>query len=218
MLTFGYENRFSGPLKALAAIAFGVFLIVTKANAMTLIVQIMSVGAFAYGVFSLVVSLKDKSMAMLTGNAVINIIASVLLFAFAGPVSAVVRYILGSLLFMFGLYQVVVLYSARNVINGGFLPMVLPVLIMLGGCMFFSQELIGTDIMGMLAGIAFILFGVSEILATYKMNQVLSKLKAEAEAAAEQMAVEENTAGPDGELQQIEDGSVKDVDFEKVDQ
>ena len=207
MLTFGYENRFSGPLKALLSIAFGIFMIATKANAMTLIEQIIAVAVLAFGVFSFLVGLKHKTMQMLSMNAIVNIVVALLLFFFAGPISAVLRYILGAILFFFGLYQVMVLFSARNILKGGFMPFVLPVLVMLAGGMFFSQELIGNDIMGLIAGIAFILFGVSELVASFKMKEVFTHLKEESEkkSASSELTVSDEWTQ-----------SAKDVDYEKV--
>lgn len=207
MLTFGYENKFSGPLKAILAVAFGVFLIATKANAMTLIVQIMAVGLLAFGIFSFLVGMKgtnDNSVRMLVVNAVVNIVAALLIFLFADAISAVIRYLLGAMLFLFGLYQVCVLFSARHSLSGGVLPFVFPVLVMLFGAMFFSKELIGQDMFGLIAGIAFILYGVSEIIATVKMNQVISEIN---------RTREEETQ----DSQMIETEPVKDVDYTKVD-
>lgn len=203
MLTFGYQNKFSGPFKALLAIAFGVFLIMTQANAMKLVVQIISVCVFVYGIFSLIFGLRNRSSHILSTSAVINIAISLLLFTFAGPVSAVIRYILGSLLFLLGMYQTIVLFSARNEMKAGVLPFILPVVIMLAGGMFFSKELIGNDILGVLSGIAFVLFGISELLASFKINQILSE-------------AEKKNNQPEGNWMQIDNKSVRDVDYEKV--
>lgn len=205
MLTFGYQSKFSGPFKALLAIAFGIFLILTQANAMKLVVQIISICIFVYGVFSFILGMKNSSLQMLTIGSVINIAISLLMFTFAEPISAVIRYILGSLLFLLGLYQTVVLFSARREIKGGVLPFILPVVVMVAGCIFFSKELIGNDLMGLLAGIAFVLFGLSELLASVKMNQAISKTETDKENSA------------DGKLMQIDQKSVRDVDYEKVD-
>lgn len=205
MLTFGYQNKFSGPFKALIAIAFGVFLIATGVNAMKLVVQIISVCIFVYGIFSFILGLRNNTSQMLVPSSIINIAISLLMFTFAGPISTVIRYILGSILFLLGLYQTLVLFSARKEINAGVLPFIMPMVIMVAGCLFFSQELIGNDLMGHLAGIAFVLYGVSELFASVKMNQVITRMNSgKAEAA-------------DGKWLQVENKSAKDVDYEKVD-
>ena len=185
MLTFGYQNKFSGPFKALIAIAFGVFLIATGVNAMKLVVQIISVCIFVYGIFSFILGLRNKTSQMLVPSSIINIAISLLMFTFAGPISTVIRYILGSILFLLGLYQTLVLFSARKEINAGVLPFIMPMVIMVAGCLFFSQELIGNDLMGHFAGVAFILYGASELFASVKMNQVITRMNSEKAEAAD---------------------------------
>ena len=41
MITFGYKNRLNGPLRAAVAIAVGVVMVVSKANALELAVRIL---------------------------------------------------------------------------------------------------------------------------------------------------------------------------------
>ena len=42
MITFGYNSRFKGPIRALTALAIGVVMVVSKANALNLAVQIIA--------------------------------------------------------------------------------------------------------------------------------------------------------------------------------
>ena len=42
MITFGYKNKFNGPLRALTAIAIGVVMVLSKANALELAVRIIA--------------------------------------------------------------------------------------------------------------------------------------------------------------------------------
>ena len=210
MMLFRQRSLFSGVLKALLSVALGVFLIVTKANAMTMIVQIIAGGIFLFGVLSFLIGLRFAFALPL--NSIINILIAVLLFSFAGPVSAVLRYVLGGLLVIFGVRQVMALFSARAALRGGFLPYLVPVLVILAGMMFFSEELIGNDIMGLIAGIAFIMYGLSEIFAVFKINQLLSQKNSERTDRVDDQT--QNTAGGWGKVDNMD---VKDVDYEKVD-
>ena len=144
---FRNETKLAGTIKALFAIALGVCLIVTKANAMTLVVQIVSVMIMAMGVVPLFLSMKYPVMQELASGSLFRILISVLLFSFADPVASVLRYILGGILCLVGLSQITNLLSMRNSFAGGVLPFVIPVLLLAGGAMFFSEELIGNDIM-----------------------------------------------------------------------
>ena len=57
MITFGYNTRFSAPLRALLFIAVGALMIWAKADAMELVVKIMAAFMLAAGLVSMVVGL-----------------------------------------------------------------------------------------------------------------------------------------------------------------
>ncbi len=165
------ESKVSGIIKALVAIAFGIFLIVTKANAMTMVVQIIAAALLVFGVLPLLLSLKYPVMQELSEGAFFRILIAVLLLVFADDVGGVLRYIIGGILCVFGISQVLSLIAMPDSAKGGLLPFALPVVLFLLGLMFFSEELIGKDIMGQLAGLAFILYGVSKGLSAWKNDK-----------------------------------------------
>jgi len=210
MMFIRQRSILSGVLKAVLSVAFGVFLIVTKANAMTMVVQIIAGAIFFFGVLSFLIGLRFAFALPL--NSIINILIAVLLFYFAGPVSAALRYVLGGLLCLFGLRQVITLFSVRAGLRGGFLLYVVPVLLILAGAMFFSEELIGNDIMGLIAGIAFILYGLSDLFALFKINQILSQKN-----SGKIDRVDEQHGSSAGGWGKVDNMDVKDVDYEKVD-
>lgn len=212
MLTFGYENRFTGPLKAALSIAFGVLLILTRVDAMALLVKIIAVSILVFGVFSFLVGMKnrqDSALSLLITNAVLNIAVSALLFLFAPEISVMVRYLIGSVLVFFGFYQVAVLFSARDFLQGGFWPFVTPIIVILAGALFFSPKLIVDRALGMVAGIAFIMYGVSEIVTAVKMAAAIKEFEAQ---RAEQEREKE-----DEQQAELIEHEAKDVDYEKVD-
>lgn len=211
MLIFRQDNKASGTIKALLAIAFGVFLIVTKANAMTLVVQVIAIGMMALGVIPVLLSLRYPVLQMLASGAFFRVLIGALLFYFAGPVSSVLRYFLGGLLCFFGLSQIMAIVS-RYSLSRGFLPFILPVMTLSLGALFFSEELIGNDIMGLLAGIAFIMYGASKILSVFDINW---RRKKASSASEDKTTVEHRTPGAGWE--NLDQGNVKDVDYKKVD-
>ena len=167
---FRNETRLTGSVKALFALAVGISLIVTKANAMTLLVQVVSVGIMVLGVAPLLLSIKYPALQQLASGAPFRILLSVLLFAFADPVASVIRYILGGILTLVGISQVLSLPNMGNAHQRGPLPYAIPVLLLAGGVMFFSEELIGNDIMGLMAGAALILYGCHKGIKVLKMK------------------------------------------------
>ena len=55
MITFGYRNKFTGPLRALTAIAIGIVMVASRTNALELAVQIIAAFIMASGVVALIV-------------------------------------------------------------------------------------------------------------------------------------------------------------------
>lgn len=173
MITFGYDTRFSAPLRALLFIAVGALMIWAKADAMELVVKIMAAFMLAAGLVSMVVGLTRKAdgmMPLASFNAITNIIIAVLLFLFAGFVAKFISYLLGIVLISFGIFQVSVLFSVRKSVHVGLLAYVLPVLVLVAGLfIFFYPAFLGQSI-GLISGIALILYGISELFAAFKVK------------------------------------------------
>jgi uncharacterized membrane protein HdeD (DUF308 family) len=208
---FPTGNKLSRIIKALLFVALGVFLIVTKANAMTMVVQVIAAGLFIVGLVSLLMGMKFTSSIPI--SSIMNFLISVLLFSFAGPVSTVLRYIIGGILCLFGVSQMLKTLSMRSVFQGNFLPFMVPVFALSLGALFFSEELIGNDIMGLIIGILFILYGVSSLMTTLKVYKLFAKKQPENIDRGPENA----SAKVNGEWYKVDDQDIKDVDYEKVD-
>jgi uncharacterized membrane protein HdeD (DUF308 family) len=203
-------NNLSAIIKAVVAVALGVFLIVTKANAMELVVQIIAGGIIGVNVVAFLISLKFPAMQMSSGS-LMSVLIALLLFSFSGPISAVLRYILGGFLFLAGGSQIFALMNARSAYGMGVLSLVMPVLMLLGGCLFFSEELIGNDVMGLMVGVAIIMYGVSKLITIIRLNRVRSQKK------TQETVYTQPEKKLDEGWHKMDNDSVKDVDFEKVD-
>jgi hypothetical protein len=79
----------------------------------------------------------------------------------------------------------------------------------LGGCMFFSEELIGNDIMGLMAGVAFIMFGLTKLMRA---------LKSDKKRPASRPTYPQQEKPQPGKWAKFDDSTIKDVDYEKVDE
>lgn len=208
---FGNENKTIGLIKAGLAIALGTYLIITKANAMELVVQIIAGVILLVNVFTFLLGLKYPAMQMSSGS-LFSLLIALLLFSFSGPVSAVLRYIIGGFLFLAGGSQVFALLGSRGMMGMGYLSLVVPVLMLLGGCLFFSEELIGNDIMGLMVGVAIVFYGVSKLVTVLKVNKVFSR-----NTGAQEQTYSKTDKPQEGKWQKFDDSSIKDVDYEKVD-
>ena len=209
MITFGYKNKFSGLLRALIAIAIGVVMVVSKTDAMVLAVRIVAAFLLASGVVSLVVGYKNKQnnqLPLMGVNGVVDIIIALLVFSFPTFVAGLIVYLIGFALPAFGLFQLIALASANRVMKVGLGAFIMPVLVLLAGAFLLARPtFIGTAV-GTVAGIALIVYGVSELLSTWKMRKAID---------------EYDVTHPHQDTPasgQMPGDSVKDVDYEKVDE
>lgn len=207
MITFGYKNRFSGLLRAVAAIAIGVVMVVSKTDAMVLAVRIIAAFLLASGIVSLFVGYRhraDSQSPLMGVNGFVDILIALLVFAFPRFVAGLIVYLIGFVLIGFGLFQLIALASANRVMKVGLTAFVLPVFVLLAGAFLLARPtFIGTAV-GTIAGAALIVYGASELLSTWKMRKAMDEYEIR------------RTETPKQEDKPAEE--VKDVDFEKVDE
>lgn len=208
MITFGYNNRFSGIIRAVAALAIGVVMVVSRTDAMVLAVRIMAAFLLASGIVSLVLGYRDRQnsrMPLMGVNGTVDILIAVLIFMFPQFVAGLIVYLIGFAILGFGIFQLVALVSANRVMKVGFMAFLMPVLVLLAGAFLLARPtFIGTAV-GTVAGAALIIYGVSELLSSWKMRKAMDEY--------------EIRQGPKEEPQQESQApDVKDVDYEKVDE
>lgn len=209
MITFGYKNKFNGPLRAVTAIAIGVVMVLSKTNALELAVRIIAAFLFASGVVSLVVGYKNRSngtMGLMGFNAVVDILLGFLLFLFPGFVAGLLIYLIAFMLICFGLFQMVSLFSANKVTPVGLWSFVLPFIVLAAGIfLVINPDFVGEAI-GVVAGAALIIYGASELLSSWKMKKAIDEYEIH----------QTKTDQPAEDTDPLDD--VKDVDYEKVDE
>ena len=207
MITFGYNSRFSSPLRALVFVALGILMIVAKADAMELVVKIFAAFILAAGIVSIFVGFRQKkegTMPLSFFNALTNVVIAALLFMFSGFVAKFVSYLLGFVLFGFGMFQLSVLLGMRKSVKVGIAAYILPVLVTLAGLViFFYPDFFGKSL-GLIAGIALIVYGASDLISAFKMKA--------ANAEKVTPAPETPAETPSEQIQ------AKEVEYEKVDE
>ncbi len=209
MITFGYNSRINGPLRALAALAMGIMMVIMPDNALVLIVKIIAAFVLASGLVSLIVGLKDKkngSLPLMSFNAAVDMIIGIVLFLFPKFVAGFIIYLIGFALLVFGILQLIALASARRVLNMGMGVFILPAVVtIVGGVILFNP--FAPSIMVMIAGASLVVYGASELLSSWKMKKAIDEYEIHQAPKQEQPAEPEN---------QYSD--VKEVDYEKVDE
>lgn len=208
MITFGYKNRFSGVIRAVAALAIGIVMVVSKTDAMVLAVRIIAAFLLASGIVSLAVGYKyrqNNQMPLMGVNGVVDILIALLIFIFPGFVAGLIVYLIGFVLIGFGIFQLIALAGANKVMKVGFAAFVMPVLVLLAGAFLLARPtFIGTAV-GTVAGAALIVYGVSELLSSWKMRKAIDEYEIH--------QAPQEPSEPQEPVQEF-----KDVDFEKVDE
>ncbi len=174
MITFGYRNKFSGLIRALTAIAIGIVMVLSRTNALELVVRIIAVFLFASGIVSGIVGYKNRkngTMSLMGFNAVLNIIIGVLLFSYPGVVAGLLIYFIAFILICFGFFQLMSLFSAKASLWSFLLPAVV-----LGAGIFliFNPSFVGEAI-GVVAGACLIVYGVSELFSSWRMRKAMGE-------------------------------------------
>ena len=208
MITFGYTNKFNGPLRALVALAVGIVMVISPSEAMNTVVKIIAVFLLASGLVSLVIGLKERQkgvLPLMLFNAVVDIVLGSVLFLFPSFVAHFIIYMIGFVLLAFGFVQLMGLISARRVVGFGLGVFILPALVTLAGAFMLFNPFADT-LMSMIAGIALIVYGASELLSSWKMKKAIDEY--EIHQAPQDMPVQNDEILTD----------VKDVDYKKVDE
>lgn len=207
-MTFGYKNRFSGLIRAVAALAIGIVMVLSKTDAMVLAVRIIAAFLLASGVVSLVVgyrSRQNNQMPLMGVNGFVDILIAFLVFLFPHFVAGLIVYLIGFVLIGFAIFQLVALTSANKVMKVGFTAFLMPVLVLLAGAFLLARPtFIGTAV-GTVAGAALIVYGVSELLSSWKMRKAIDEYE-----------IHQTSEAPSQHEEPVSE--VKDVDFEKVDE
>lgn len=208
MITFGYKGKFNGLLRALTAIAIGVVMVMSKANALNIAVRVIAVFLVASGVVSALVGIKNKqngTLPLMGFNAIVDVLLGLMLFLFPGFFAGLLIYLIAFALLGFGVFQLISLVSANRVMKVGVMAFVLPVIVMfLGMFLLVNPSFIGEAI-GIVAGAALIVYGVSELLSSWKMKKAIDEY-------------EIKYPEKDDTPRETPEQEVRDVDYEKVDE
>ena len=208
MITFGYKNKFSGLVRAVAALAIGIVMVVSRTDAMVLAVRIMAAFLLASGIVSFIVGYRDRQnnqMPLMSVNGFVDILIAALIFIFPGFIAGLIVYLIGFALMGFGIFQLIALAGANKVVKVGAAAFVMPVLVLLAGAFLLARPtFIGTAV-GTVAGAALIVYGVSEMLSSWKMRKAIDEYDIK--------QTRTDAAPKDTPM-----SDVKDVDYEKVDE
>ena len=178
MITFGYKNKFNGPIRALTALAIGIVMVVSKTNALELAVKIIAAFLLASGIVSLIVGYRNKAngtMGLMGVNGTVDIVIAIALFMFPGFVAGLLIYFIAFILIIFGAFQLVSLLSIRGAAGLGLGSFIMPVLVLGCGLFLVGKPAFVGEAIGVIAGASLIVYGASELLSSWRMKSVIDK-------------------------------------------
>ena len=208
MITFGYKNRFNGPIRALTALAIGVVMVMSRTNALELVVRIIAAFLFASGIVSVIVGYRNRAkgtMGLMSFNAVVDIVLGAILFIYPGIAAGLLIYLIAFALIGFGVFQIISLISASSILGLGFLSFILPGIVLAAGLFLLAKPGFVGEAIGVVAGVALIIYGLSELLSSWKMKKAIDEYEIHHPHEEE----------PDQQEAHVSD--VKEVDYEKID-
>lgn len=173
MFTFGYKTTLSSILRSLASIGIGLVMIFDNEASET-VVKVVAAFLFASGLVSLVYGLirnkKEGLLPLMAVNAVVDILIGVLLFLNPGWVAGFIITLIGIVLILFGGLQLLALAGTMSLLGTGFGTLILSVCAVVGGA-FLLFSPFGERIMGICAGSFLVLYGVSELISSWRIRK-----------------------------------------------
>lgn len=212
MFTFGYKTTLSSILRSLASIGIGLVMIFDNEASET-VVKVVAAFLFASGLVSLVYGLirnkKEGLLPLMAVNAVVDILIGVLLFLNPGWVAGFIITLIGIVLILFGGLQLLALAGTMSLLGTGFGTLILSVCAVVGGA-FLIFSPFGERVMGICAGSFLVLYGVSELISSWRIRKAKEayeiRFNTREEPQPDQDIIE--TSGLD---------DAKEVDYTKVD-
>lgn len=209
MITFGYREKYSGIARAVFAIIVGAVMVSVKANVLNMVVQFIGAVMAVKGLFAFVLTLLDKDNSGF-GVALFGTVVRVALggFLFFSPEVFVglLVYMIAFILIVFGVIQLLAMGSASRMIHVGFVAIMLPIFVIAMGVLLVIRPSFIGEAIGLIAGVSLIIYGVSELLSSWKMKKAIDEYDIKFPSKEPARDVKESS--------QV----IKDVDCEKVDE
>ena len=175
MITFGYKNKFSSILRALSAIAIGLVMLFGS-DATVTAVKVIAAFLVLAGLVSAVygwIRRKKTPATLPYVNAVIDIVLGLVLFIAPKAVADIIVVLVGIAVVILGVLQLVVLAGAKSFVGMGFMTFLLAgIAVLLGVLLIWSP--FGNRVMSIFAGSALVVYGVSELIGAWKINQAIN--------------------------------------------
>jgi uncharacterized membrane protein HdeD (DUF308 family) len=176
-LGFYVTNRTSSVARGVLTLLLGVCLLVWPGFTSGLIVKLIAGFLLAIGVVTLVSAMmaasKTKSAipVLVALNVAVYLLFGLLVFLFPGFFLSLIAFLFGGVLLIAGLSQVIGLYQSSKYAPVGGGMYIVPVAITMCGIALFFSPRASTEVLTMIFGGAVALYGISELVAVWKLRK-----------------------------------------------
>lgn len=214
MITFGFRNRFSGWIRAAIAVLIGCIMVFKPETSLIFLVKVIAAIMIASGIVSLaygVANRRNGGLGLLVFNTIVDILIGVLLFVFPDVVASFVIILIGVALLIFGIFQIAAMISASAFVPVTAWSFLLPVICAGGGVLLLFDPFDAASTMTLVAGIAILIYGLSELFASWKMARAMKEYEIKFPSSDGERSGEGKDSG-------IDFSDARDADFRKVDE
>lgn len=214
MITFGFRNRFSGWIRAAIAVLIGCIMVFKPETSLIFLVKVIAAIMIASGIVSLaygVANRRNGGLGLLVFNTIVDILIGVLLFVFPDVVASFVIILIGVALLIFGIFQIAAMISASAFVPVTAWSFLLPVICAGGGVLLLFDPFDAASTMTLVAGIAILIYGLSELFASWKMARAMKEYEIKFPSSDGKHSGEGKDSG-------IDFSDARDADFRKVDE
>lgn len=213
MITFGFRNRFSGWARAAIAVIIGCIMVIKPGTSLIFLVKVIAAVMIASGIVSLAYGIANRrngGLGLLIFNTIVDIVLGVLIFMFPDAVASFVIILIGVALLVFGIFQIAAMISASGFVTVTAWSFLLPVICAGGGVLLLFRPFDAAATMTLVAGIAILVYGISELFASWKMNRAIREYGIRFPSSSAGAGAKKGSG--------IDYSDVKDAEFEKAGQ
>ena len=166
-------NPVYGYIRAVVAILLGAIFVIWPDISVNYIVQFIGASLVIIGLIPLISSMRNKQAVFLSANGVFDVLLGIVLLAMPSFFVSLIMLVIGLFFITFGIGQLTNLFNAKKYSSVAWRYYVLPSLLTIFGIILIFKPFKGVTTLLMVIGIALVVYGVSEIISTYKVRKAM---------------------------------------------
>ena len=166
-------NPIYGYVRSIIAILLGAALIIWPEVSLSTIVQIIGIALIVIGIVPLLGLAKKQQMTFLSATGVFDVLLGLVLLVSPKFFVSLIMIVVGLFFITFGVGQLSNLFNAQKYSKVAWRFYVLPICLTIFGIVLLFNPFSSTATLLMLVGIALVVYGVSEVISTFKVRKAM---------------------------------------------